>query len=203
MTALVNNSKTRFFIEGSGAANGLMQTPNGESIYLDLLAEYKNYPGFCVQIEPHYAYRFAVGQGVPQRGWQHITIQQMAGVSRLFDGPHQNSSARLNKLATAGLNTTPVIQIVNIKNTPLQTVLDIHLPGRQMFCLLHVNLNGLSNGLLQSNNWDKHKPQFVMVKCLPGVKTHAASRVYHFLLRKNYEHVFDTGTQALFKLRAN
>ena len=59
-----------------------------------------------------------------------------------------------------------VKEIIKVKTTSLANLLDTWLPPSQQIDFMTIDVEGLDMEVLQSNNWEKYKPEVLVVECL-------------------------------------
>lgn len=176
----------------------------------------KNYKGFFVDVGAHHPVRFSNTWMFYRRGWRGINIDPTPGSMRpfsffrrrdinleigigaqptqlvfyCFNEPALNTfDESLAKQRNTG-QPYRIIRKVSVPVEPLGKVLDQHLPEGQAIDFFTIDVEGLDLEVLQSNDWTKYRPEFVLVEdpeFRPGQP--ADSPIYHFLTGKNYEMV--------------
>ena len=163
----------------------------GEDILLDrIFGSKKN--GFYIDVGAHHPMRFSNTYLFYQKGWSGINIDAMPGSMKefekyrrrdinlelgvaqqkgildyyVFNEPALNSfSAKLSKGRNLEKNNYHVIKIIKIKVKPLREILAYHLKG-QKIDFLNIDVEGFDLNVLQSNDWSKYRPRFVLVELL-------------------------------------
>lgn len=90
-----------------------------------------------------------------------------------------------------------------IKIYPLAEILDQYLPSGQEINFMTIDVEGLDLQVLQSNNWEKYKPAFVLAEDIISFSDLNRSEVFNFLMSKNYELVAKTQRTMVFKLNTD
>lgn len=174
----------------------------------------KGYKGFYVDVGAHHPVRFSNTWVYYKRGWRGINIDPTPGSMRpfrwlrrrdanleigigkeptqltfyCFNEPALNTFDEvLAKQRDTG-KTYRIIKTVSVPVEPLSKVLDEYLPPDQQIDFFTIDVEGLDLEVLESNDWVKYKPEFILVEdpeFKPGRPSESA--VYHFLKSKNYE----------------
>jgi FkbM family methyltransferase len=162
----------------------------GEDLILERFFEGRK-SGFYVDVGAHHPRRFSNTYLLYLRGWrglnldanpgsmrmfQHIRprdINVEAGVSategkltfHVFNDPALNTFDR--ELALKRVNTTYTsVKEVILTTQPLWRLLDQYVPANTKIDLLTVDVEGLDYEVLQSNDWLRYAPEYVLVERL-------------------------------------
>lgn len=163
----------------------------GEDILLDrIFGGKKN--GFYVDVGAHHPMRFSNTYFFYRKGWSGINIDAMPGSMKefekyrrrdinlelgvaqrmgtldyyVFNEPALNSFSVKNAQKINLLeNNYHVIKIIKIKVKPLRKILAYHLKSRKID-FLNVDVEGFDLNVLQSNDWSKYRPRFVLAEIL-------------------------------------
>lgn len=146
--------------------------------------------GFYVDVGAHHPQRFSNTYAFYLRGWRGINIEARPGAMQEFarlrprdinveaavsDGGQTLTYFEFNEPA---LNTFspedaermvqfPAYEIVNrreIRTKTLAEILATHLPAGQVIDFLTVDVEGLDEQVLRSNDWDKYRPRVVLAE---------------------------------------
>ena len=200
----------------------------GEDMILDRFLEHRP-SGFYVDVGAHHPRRFSNTYRLYRRGWRGLNIDANPGSMMLF---HQVRPKDINIEAAVSsvpqeltyyifnepaLNTFnrdlaweriggaySIIKEVNIITAPLWQLLDRYVPANTRIDLMTVDVEGLDFEVLQSNDWSRYSPEFIMVECL-GTSTideTSSDPVAQLLLKQHYSMVAKTMSTALFRLTA-
>lgn len=198
----------------------------GEDMILRRLLENKH-QGFYVDVGAHHPRRFSNTYYFYQCGWRGINIDAMPNSMSAFartrprdiniEAAISDNSANLtfHIYEESALNTldTKVVyshQLAGriarekriIETQPLSKILDHYLPQKQTIDFLTVDVEGFDLSVLRSNNWDKYRPQFVVVECHnTTIHSIQAHETYQFLSQYGYELVAKTLCTGIFGLR--
>jgi len=163
----------------------------GEDILLDrIFGSKKN--GFYVDVGAHHPMRFSNTYFFYRKGWKGINIDAMPGSMKefkkyrrrdinlelgvaqqesildyyIFNEPALNTfSVEAAQKHKSKKNYYYVKKIIKIKVKPLREILDYHLKN-QKIDFLNVDVEGFDLNVLQSNDWSKYRPRFVLAEIL-------------------------------------
>jgi hypothetical protein len=175
----------------------------------------KNNDGLYVDIGTHHPY--PPFKHFHQKGWQKITIEQVATSSNLY---HLFFQKDHNTGAAPGIETDlnhhlaydpekkpialpPNIKIVNVRKTLMSKILADNLPVGQTIDCLSLDAIGFDMMALKSNNWNKYFPLFIIVKVDTTMKNPGTAGIYGFLIQKNYKLIAKTPGAVFFKYDRN
>lgn len=187
----------------------------------------KNYKGFFIDVGAHHPYRFSNTMYFYKRGWKGINIEPTPTVIKLFrlfrkrditlnagiSETHQKLKFYcFNEPALNGFSkeiseerdqsgSYKIVQTLDIETFPLSEVLDKYLPPGQKIDFLTIDVEGLDLQVLRSNNWEKYKPNFILVEDQIDFENLSGSEVYLLLLEKNYELAAKTSRTLFFRLK--
>ena len=163
----------------------------GEDLILDRLMD-NSKTGFYVEVGSHHPFRFSNTYLFYRRGWKGICIDPLPdsknlfnkwrprdlaleiGVSAtpsimkyyLFNEPALNTFEPLLAKERDGLRDYKITEIKEVQTLPLSTILDTYLPIKQIIDFISIDVEGLDLEVLQSNDWRKYRPRFVVAECL-------------------------------------
>jgi len=149
--------------------------------------------GFYVDVGAHHPKRFSNTHRLYLRGWRGINIDAMPGSMRLFKR-HRPRDINLeigisrerkvmqyfifnepalngfsSEVANARVKTGgryKIDNVVNIATYPLGEILECNLNSGQKIDLLTIDVEGLDFEVLQSNDWFKFRPNYILVEIL-------------------------------------
>ena len=95
-----------------------------------------------------------------------------------------------------------IIKEVSIMTVPLWELLDQHVPVGTKIDLLTVDVEGLDYDVLQSNDWSRYLPAFVLVECfeLSTLDQASSDPIVKLLSQHHYSIVAKTMHTVLFRL---
>lgn len=186
----------------------------------------KNYKGFFVDVGAHHPYRFSNTQFFYKKGWRGINIEPTPGAIKsfnifrkrdinlnigisnvkdkltfyCFNEPALNGfSKEISMERDARLTQYKIIQEVEIQTLPLSDVFDQHLPKGQKIDFMTIDVEGLDLLVLQSNNWQLYKPDYILVEDKIDFENLTSSEVYRYLKEQGYQLVSKTLRTLFFK----
>ena len=200
---------------------------DGEDLLLaSFYEEYKRFKGFFIDAGAHHPFRFSNTAYFYKQGWRGINIEPTPDLFKSFV-KHRKRDININTGIGTGemlsfyvfnegaLNTfDPLLaeerngshngkyRIVNqlqIKTQSLGEILDKHLPADTHIDLLTIDVEGMDYIVLQSNNWEKYIPDFILIECEEHIDNLNNDKIYQFLCDKNYSLVGRTKRTSLFR----
>nr|WP_256474459.1 FkbM family methyltransferase [Mucilaginibacter aurantiaciroseus] len=78
-------------------------------------------------------------------------------------------------------------KVVDIKTQPLYSILDKYLPHDTHIDFFTIDAEGFDFEILQSNNWDKYKPDVILVENDLNFQDFINSDLYKFMQNLGYE----------------
>lgn len=118
----------------------------------------------------------------------------------MFNEPGLNGFSKELSIERDSSKDYEIIGQKEIKTLPLSKILDKYLPKKQKIDFMNIDVEGLDFQVLKSNNWDKYKPDFILVEI--GKRTIdevLSDPVYKYLINKNYVLVTKTYRTCIFK----
>jgi len=199
----------------------------GEDMVLNSFFEgRKNYKGFFVDVGAHHPYRFSNTLFFYKKGWRGINIEPTPQAIKAFNIFRRHDinlnigiSSKRDKLTFYCFNepalngfskelsherneTSAKYKIINeieVETLPLADVLDSHLPTGQKIDFLTIDVEGFDLQVLQSNNWVKYKPSYILVEDRIDFSNLTDSEVYRYLKKQGYQLVAKTLRTLFFK----
>ena len=185
----------------------------GEDMILRRLFEKKK-TGFYIDVGAHHPKRFSNTYFFYRMGWNGINIDAMPGSMKefekyrsrdinielgvakqegilnyyIFNDPALNTfSASLVEKRKSSENNYYVKKIIKIKVKPLHEIFACNLNG-QKIDFLNIDVEGFDLNVLQSNNWSKYRPRFVLAEILGG-RLHNIDKqeLVQFMRKQGYE----------------
>lgn len=187
----------------------------GEDLILERLF-YMVDDGFFVDVGAHHPTRFSNTYLFYEKGWRGINIDALPGTKKIFDEQRsedinieQGVSAKEGQLtyfmfndpalntfdpdeasAKDGINNGDyyLIDKKEIITAPLSQILSQHVKEGQVIDFLSIDVEGLDEEVLRSNDWDMFRPKVVLVEELQMdiEKIISSSSVYRFMQEKGY-----------------
>jgi FkbM family methyltransferase len=200
----------------------------GEDVLLSRIFEGKR-EGFYVDIGAHHPQRFSNTYLFYLKGWKGINIDPMPeimkefnksrpndinleiGISKeeqtltyyIFNEPALNTFNYEEAKLKDGINDGQfyVIDKKEIKTYPLAKILEEHIDGSREIDFISVDVEGLDVEVLKSNNWNKYKPNYVLVEelrtTIDNIKNE--SKVCLFLQQYGYSLMYRTFNTSIYK----
>jgi len=198
----------------------------GEDIILDRYFQGRD-TGFYVDIGSHHPIRFSNTHFFYLRGWRGINVDALPGSKDLFDEfrpgdinleaavsdveevakyymfsePALNTFCKTEAEYKASLESCDLIGSVDLSTLRLAKILDQYV-GDNIIDFMSVDVEGLEMNVLRSNNWDRYRPQMVLVELLRhSFDEVLSSRLNAFLKSRDYEIVAKTQSTLFFRAR--
>lgn len=202
---------------------------SGEDIVLEWYLSDREV-GFYVDVGAYHPKRFSNTYRLYNRGWRGINIdanpKSMNAFRRIRPrdtnieaavGPSSHSLTyyifRQPSLNTFDRDLAlqhvaegrPIHKELHVTTAPLVELLDKYLPANTEIDLLTVDVEGLDLEVLQSNNWARYSPRFVLAECLNTLTMDMVARdeTTAFLRKHNYSSVAKTVHTVLYKRMAD
>jgi FkbM family methyltransferase len=199
----------------------------GEDMLLDRFLEDRP-TGFYIDVGAHHPRRFSNTYRLYCRGWRGLNIDANPGSMKLFqrirprdinieaavsatpqeltyyifNEPALNTFSK-NLAEARASEIYSIVREIPVRTSPLWQLFDQHVPADTRIDLLTVDVEGLDYDVLQSNDWTRYSPEFILVECLDAAMLEQASSdpVAQFLFGKHYAIVAKTMNTVLFSLR--
>lgn len=164
----------------------------GEDRILERYFIEKKDAGFFVDIGANHPYIYSNTYKFYLQGWRGINVDATPGTKKLFEGMRpeditlemgislhpseldfymfDNSVFNTFDKATADEHcryfSIGVKDVQKIKTTSLSNLLDEYIKPGQKIDFMTIDVEGLDLEVLQSNNWEKYKPEVLVVECI-------------------------------------
>jgi FkbM family methyltransferase len=203
---------------------------DGEDMVMRALFEQlpKGYRGFFVDVGAHHPVRFSNTYHFYKKGWRGINIDATPGSMRpfgwvrrrdinlelgigaeagnltffCFDEPALNTLSEQVAQERASGGRYSITKKVEVPILPLREVLQQNMPGGTRIDFLSVDVEGLDEMVLRSNDWQVFRPIFVLAEDTqfdPNEGNAQSSGVYAFLRDQGYKLVAKTPRTLIFK----
>lgn len=172
--------------------------------------------GFYVDVGAHHPIRFSNTFLFYRKGWRGINIDAMPGSMKEFTRirrADKNIEAAISDTEQEldffvfndpALNTfspdvaktyekIPHFKVISkkkIRTTTLAEILEKELPPGQKIDFLSIDVEGLDENVLRSNNWKKFKPRVVLVELLNSRIDQIENNVAYLILREKGYRLF-------------
>ena len=193
---------------------------NGEDLVINRFLDNKN-EGFFVDVGAHHPIRFSNTFLFYKKGWSGINIDAMPGSMAQFNKIRPNDiniekgiGLKKDKLTfyqfnESALNTFSkkeafsknkdgykIIKSNLVEVDTLENILDKYMPLKTEIDFLNIDAEGKDEEVLISNNWEKYKPNYIIIEILREVSLYNNnSSINKFLKTKGYipiNKIFDT-----------
>jgi FkbM family methyltransferase len=166
----------------------LSYSQEGEDLILARIFE-GQYEGFYVDIGAHHPLKFSNTHIFYMRGWRGINIDACPGSMEVFrqirprdinlelaisDKPESLTYYEFNEKALNGFDKDMAAKAESlafemtgtrtIETVTLAQVLDKYLPPEQVIDFMNVDVEGLDEQVLRSNNWNKYRPRVILAE---------------------------------------
>ena len=184
----------------------------GEDMVLRKIFKNQN-NGFYVDVGAHHPKRFSNTYLLYKKGWKGINIDATPGSMKLFNKlrqrdinlelgvalketfldyhifnePALNSfSMQLSEKRNQIKNEYFIKEIIKVDAKPLSKILDIYLKGRKID-ILNIDVEGMDLDVLNSNDWSKYRPKFVVIEILKN-NLHEIDKepIFQLMKKQNY-----------------
>ncbi len=186
----------------------------------------KNYKGFFVDVGAHHPIRFSNTAYFYKHGWNGINIEPTPGAVRIFKFLRRRDinlnigvSNKIGKLNFYCFNEPAlngfskeisetrdktsaryyITKEIEIETYPLSYIFDKYLPEGKKIDFISIDVEGLDLMVLQSNNWEKYNPEYILVEDAINMKRLQESEVFSYLETKGYDLVSKTLRTLFFK----
>jgi len=186
-------------------------------------------PGFFIDVGAHHPIRFSNTYKFYKLGWTGINIDAMPGsmdafkIKRpadinleipvsdieaecpfyIFNEPALNTFSEEFAKECDGKDNYKLERVVNIKTKRLDNILDQYLTPGQSINFLSIDAEGYDYKILLSNNWDKYRPEVVLLESDEAFKNIFNSEIYKFMHEKGYEIFAKTVRTYFFKVQGS
>lgn len=206
--SLVMIGKADAYPMGSHAFHHISFAQEGEDGILARLFE-NQATGLYVDVGAHHPQRFSNTYRLYLRGWRGINLDPLPGSKVLFDrwrprdinlqaaigadggtiAYHRYEESAFNGLGGGGAkHTSPLIGIDKIPTRSLASVFDEHLGTGQVIDFLSVDVEGMDEQVLRSNNWARYRPRYVLAEALNmrDVEAVTSTELHRFMRSVDY-----------------
>lgn len=186
----------------------------------------KPYKGFYVDVGAHHPVRFSNTYFFYKMGWRGINIDATPGSMSLFqwfrkadtnleigigpepgnltfycfDEPALNTLSKTVADERARGGRYKIKKVVQVPILPLRDVLEKHLPVGQKIDFFSVDVEGMDEIVLRSNDWSRFRPSFVLAEDNAfHIGKPADTGLFHFLREQGYELVAKTQRTLVFQ----
>jgi FkbM family methyltransferase len=186
----------------------------GEDMILQRIFERRE-SGFYIDIGAHHPKRFSNTHLLYKKGWNGINIDAMPGSMRcfnrvrkrdvnlelgigekeqdltyyIFNDPALNGfSSDISKKRHNNKSQFSIIKKLPVQVKKLSTILNEHLSKNQIIDFMTIDVEGLDLEVLESNNWEKFKPEYILIEVLKlNFNEISNDKITLFLEEKGYQ----------------
>ena len=198
----------------------LCYSQNGEDLILNRFLENKE-KGFFIDVGSHHPIRFSNTYFFYKKGWSGINIDAIPASMNNFNKIRpkdinigkgvgiKNNQLTFYQFNESALKTFckeeafsknkhgyKIIKSNLIKVDTLENILDKYMPENTQIDFLNIDAEGKDEEVLISNNWEKYKPNFILIEILREEDIDdTSSSIKTFLKSKDYiliNKIFDT-----------
>ena len=206
---------------------GTYYSQEGEDILLSRIFG-KQRDGFYVDVGAHHPRRFSNTYHFYKKGWRGINIDAMPGSMEVFqklrpsDINLEMAVSEKEQILTYYMFNEPalngfskaiskehqtreyqIIDKIKVSSFPLYQILNKHLPLDQKIDFLSVDVEGFDLKVLESNDWDKHRPSVILVEIInSSLNSLINESIYKFLVGKGYSLFAKLFHTCIFKIEA-
>ena len=188
--------------------------------------EQYGYKGFYLDVGAYHPYRFSNTMYFYQNGWSGINIEPSPDAMKLFeqhrkrdinlnvgiadkesqmtyycfDEPALNSFSKELSYERMKKNGYHITAEIPVNVFPLSKILSQHLPSNQKIDFMSVDCEGLDLQVLQSNDWNKYSPDYLLVESISeGIEETLNDPIYSFVKALGYKLTAKTLRTLIFK----
>jgi len=184
----------------------------GEDIIIKRFFESKKKSGFYVDIGAHHPFRFSNTYIFYKLGWRGINVDALPGSSKEFVKRRrddifvetlvsdQDDEIIYYAFQEPALNTIDrelaeyriqqgwkLERKFYLKSQTLAHIFDKYLPAGERIDFLSIDVEGADYSVLKSNNWEKYRPQMILVELLSSdIEKITEDKIYLLLKEKGY-----------------
>ena len=181
--------------------------------------------GFYVDVGAHHPFRFSNTYYFYRVGWSGINIDPMPGSKKMFlrvrprdinlelgvsevrsvltyyqfNEPALNTFSSSEALKKSNHNYK-VISKEDIQVYRLEEILRQHLPSDKKIDFMTIDVEGLDEAVVRSNNWEKYRPKFLVLEILgESLSSIKNNSTYKYVCGQGYELEHKTNNTYFFK----
>ena len=224
-TILGIKAQTNFPVDPALNFQTLSYSQEGEDLVLKRFAGEKE-NGFYVDIGAHHPFRFSNTYLFYKLGWRGINVDAMPASMKafniarpkdinleipvsdkkqvltyhIFNEPALNTFSLEEAQKKDGLRDYKIIQKIELETLPLSEILDKYLPENTEIDFLTIDVEGLDFAVLRSNNWNKYRPNLILIESLRNsLEEMNENEIYQFLKAEGYQIFAKTINTMFFK----
>lgn len=190
----------------------LSYAQEGEDMILKVIFEDIE-TGFYVDVGALHPVRFSSTYHFYMKGWQGINIEAMPGSMQefnkkrprdinlelaisdkkemityyVFNEPALNGFSRSLSLERNENTSYKILFTKELQTIPISEVLDQYLLGDQTINFLNIDTEGYDYKVLKSNNWEKYRPEIVVIEDYLPFEKIFESEIFNYMQKLDYE----------------
>lgn len=183
--------------------------------------------GFYIDVGAHHPARFSNTYMFYKKGWRGINIDAQPGIKALFDRVrprdiniecgvakeggvlvyHQFNESALNTFdeQEAKLKDKKpyrIIKKIDVRVRRLEDILDNYVKECTKIDFMSIDVEGLDLDVLESNNWEKYRPNYILVETLrTDIEKLNTCKIVQFLAEKGYKPLTKVYNTTFFTLK--
>ena len=199
----------------------------GEDLILNRFLDNKK-NGFYVDVGAHHPYRFSNTYFFYKRGWRGINIDAMPGSMQafselrpndtnleigvglkqtistfyIFNEPALNTFSKVEAKRRNGMKGYCLIDEKDVEVKPMNSILAEYISKKQTIDFMSIDVEGRDLEVLLSNDWEKYRPNFLLVEDLQERSIEdivTVSNLYQFLKNIKYQFISKSYNTLFFK----
>ncbi len=202
----------------------------GEDLVLDRFLNQKN-NGFYIDVGAHHPMRFSNTYRFYKRGWSGINIDAMPGsmnafenvrsrdinleigISKhkglleyyIFNEPALNTFSKTEAEIKNKIAHYHIEKVISVQTKPLKEILREHLSDHQKIDFMSIDVEGMDEEVLRTNNWKKYRPTYLLVEAIgkPSLESYISSNSMHSYLKELGYHLIAKTFNTLFYKDSN
>ena len=148
-----------------------------------------NYKGFWVDIGAHHPSNLSNTKAFSINGWRGINVDASSDAIVLFNRKRkrdinvnvgiglQSGELDYYRMSSSPMNTfskefaeratkegVKILEVVKVPVITMKELLDKYLPVGQHIDFVSIDCEGLDLSILQSNDWDKYRPDYILIE---------------------------------------
>jgi len=197
-----------------------------DAVLLGFYEGKKKYKGFYVDVGAHHPYRFSNTMAFYKRGWRGINIEPNPEATKWFRwfrkrdvnlnvGVAENNGTLtyycFNEPALNGFskriseerdNRTrySIVNTIDVPVRRLDAILDEYIKENTEIDFFSIDAEGFDLAVLQSNNWDKYRPYYILVEDAFEIGIVPTTPIIELLKQKGYRMVAKTKRTLFFSM---
>lgn len=117
-----------------------------------------------------------------------------------FNAPALNGFSKELSESRDGLRDFKIIFQKDMETQTLEEILDAHLPEGQEIDFLSIDVEGLDFQVLRSNNWNKYRPEVVLIEALDSnIEKALNSEISQYMQNHGYNMIAKTFNTVFFR----